>query len=134
MAVKIPNPAERLRPPGFHRLIFRDQKPPFLQIIPLNRPVIAVVAHRILRREDSISELVNMHRNEPRDRALQHRRLPQPESNGQLRVEDVDHLSIAVIDAGKLAPYTLQRSGLRGVKFVISDAREGSRAGVGSFG
>jgi hypothetical protein len=56
------------------------------------------------------------------------------ESIGQRRVEDVDHLSIAVIDAGKLAPYTLQRRGLRGVKLVISDAREGIRAAVSRFG
>ena len=52
----------------------------------------------------------------------------------QHRVEDVDHLSIAVIDAGKLAPYTLQRRGLRGVKLVISDAHEGIRAAVSRFG
>jgi hypothetical protein len=53
------------------------------------------------------------------------------ESIGQRRVEDVDHLSIAVNDAGKLAPYTLQRRGLRGVKLVISDAHEGVGAAVG---
>jgi hypothetical protein len=53
---------------------------------------------------------------------------------GRHRVEDVDHLSIAVIDAGKLAPYTLHRRGLRGVKLVISDAREGIRAAVSRFG
>src|SRR5882757_4147190 len=64
MTVKIPDPAERLRPAGLHRLIFRDQKPPFLQVIPFNRPVVAVVAHRILQKEDSISELVNMHSND----------------------------------------------------------------------
>ena len=64
MAVEIPDPAERFRPAGLHRLIFRDQKSPFLQIIPLNRPVVAVVAHRILRQGDSISELVNMHSND----------------------------------------------------------------------
>jgi Transposase, Mutator family len=56
------------------------------------------------------------------------------ESIGQRRVEDVDHLSIAVIDAGKLAPYALQRRGLRGVKLVISDAHEGIRAAVSRFG
>src|SRR5258707_13758836 len=68
MTVKIPDPAERLLPAGLHRLIFRDQKPPFLQIIPLNRPVVAIVAHRILLplRKDSISELVNMHNCEER--------------------------------------------------------------------
>jgi hypothetical protein len=56
-----------------------------------------------------------MHRNEPRDRALQHRRLPQPESIGQLRVEDVDHLSIAVIDAGKLLHAPAPRAARRQV-------------------
>src|SRR5882757_4009504 len=70
MTVKIPDPAERLRPAGLHRLIFRDQKPPFLQVIPFNRPVVAVVAHRILQKEDSISELVNMHNCE-RSEAIQ---------------------------------------------------------------
>ncbi|HEY0327731.1 MAG TPA: hypothetical protein VGC77_01425, partial [Rhodopseudomonas sp.] len=46
-------------------LIFRDQKPPLLQVIPLDRPVKAVVAHRIPSvRMDSISELVNMHSND----------------------------------------------------------------------
>ena len=55
------------------------------------------------------------------------RRLPQPEFIGQLPgSEDVVHLSIAVIDAGKLAPDTLQRRGLRGVKLSeCPDAREG---------
>jgi tetratricopeptide (TPR) repeat protein len=53
---------------------------------------------------------------------------------GRHRVEDVDRLSIAVIDAGKLAPYTLHRRGLRGVKLVISDAHEGIRAAVSRFG
>jgi hypothetical protein len=56
------------------------------------------------------------------------------ESIGQHRVEDVDHRSIAVIDAGKLAPYTLRRRGLRGVKLVISDAHQGIRAAVSRFG
>jgi hypothetical protein len=56
------------------------------------------------------------------------------ESIGQRGVEDVDHLAIAVIDAGKLAPCTLQRRGLRVVKLVISDAQEGIRAAVSSIG
>src|SRR5437879_3431123 len=62
MVVELPNPLEQLRPAGLHRLIFRDQKPPLLQIIAFNRPVVAVVAHRIvLQWSDPISELVNMH-------------------------------------------------------------------------
>jgi hypothetical protein len=56
------------------------------------------------------------------------------ESIGQHRVEDVDHLSIAVIDASKLAPYTLQRHRLRGVKLMISDAHEGIGPAVSRFG
>ncbi|WP_291613743.1 hypothetical protein, partial [Bradyrhizobium sp.] len=45
-----------------YRLVLRDQKTPLLQIIAFNRPVIAVVAHRIiLQWSDPISELVNMH-------------------------------------------------------------------------
>jgi hypothetical protein len=56
------------------------------------------------------------------------------ESIGQRGVEDVDHLSIAVIDAGKLAPYTLQRRGLRGVMLVISDAYAGIRSAVSRVG
>jgi len=48
------------------------------------------------------------------------------ESIAQHRVEDVDRLSISVIDAGKLAPCTLQRRGLRGVKLAISDAQRAS--------
>ena len=64
MTVEIPDPAEHLRPASLHRLIFRNQKPPFLKIIALNRPIVAVIAHRILLREDSISELVNIHSND----------------------------------------------------------------------
>ena len=67
MTVEIAHFAERLRPASLHRLIFRDQKPPFLKVIPLNRPVVAVVAHRILQGEDSISELVNLHNCERRE-------------------------------------------------------------------
>jgi hypothetical protein len=48
MTVEVPDPAERRRPARFHFLIFRDQEPPLLHIIALNRPVEAVVAHRIL--------------------------------------------------------------------------------------
>src|SRR5437868_2741821 len=67
VAVEISNPLEQLRPPSLHRLIFRDQKPPLLQVIAFNRPVIAVVAHRIvLPWSDPISELVNMHNCEER--------------------------------------------------------------------
>src|SRR5437870_12673736 len=67
MAVEIPNPLEQLRPAGLHRLVFRDQKPPLLQVIAFNRPVVAVVAHRIvLQWSDPISELVNMHNCEER--------------------------------------------------------------------
>src|SRR5438552_17598283 len=70
MAVEIPDPLEHLRSAGLHRLIFRDQKPPLLQVIAFNRPVVAVVAHRIvLQWSDPISELVNMHNCEPTGRA-----------------------------------------------------------------
>ena len=73
VAVEIPDPLEQLRPAGFHRLIFRDQKPPFLQVVAFNRPVVAVVAHRIvLPGIDPISELVNLHNCEERsDEAIQ---------------------------------------------------------------
>src|SRR6476620_12212553 len=65
VAVEVPDPLEQLRPAGLHRLIFRDQKPPLLQVVAFNRPVVAVVAHRIvLQRSDPISELVNMHSND----------------------------------------------------------------------
>src|SRR5438552_18052302 len=65
MAVEIPNPLEHLRSAGLHRLIFRDQKSPLLQVIAFNRPVVAVVAHRIvLQWSDPISEFVNMHSND----------------------------------------------------------------------
>src|SRR5213596_1145458 len=68
MAVEIPNPLEHLRSAGLHRLIFRDQKPPLLQVIAFNRPVVAVVAHRIvLQWSDPISEFVNMHSNDGND-------------------------------------------------------------------
>jgi hypothetical protein len=56
------------------------------------------------------------------------------ESIARHRVEDVDNLSITVIDAGKLAPCTLHRRGLRGVKLAISDAREGIRAAISRLG
>src|SRR5205823_2545447 len=62
VAVEIPNPIEQLRPAALHRLISWYQKPPLLQVIAFNRPVVAVVAHRIvLPWSDPISELVNMH-------------------------------------------------------------------------
>src|SRR5882757_1245212 len=66
MTIEIAHLAERLRPASLHRLVFRDQKPPFLKVVPLNCPVVAVVAHRILQGEDSISELVNLHNCEER--------------------------------------------------------------------
>jgi hypothetical protein len=47
VAIKVANPLERLRSARFDRLVLRDQKPPFLQIIAFDRPVVAVVAHRI---------------------------------------------------------------------------------------
>src|SRR5690348_4281909 len=62
MAIKIPDPLELLRLAGLHRLIFRDQKSPLLQVVAFNCPVVAVIAHRIvLQRSDPISELVNLH-------------------------------------------------------------------------
>src|SRR5206468_2388576 len=65
VAVEISDPLEQLRPPSLHRLIFRDQKTPLLQVVAFNRPIKAVVAHRtLLSRMDSISELVNMHSND----------------------------------------------------------------------
>src|SRR5882757_2841847 len=39
MTVEIPDPTERFRSTSLHRLIFRDQKPPFLKIVSLYRPV-----------------------------------------------------------------------------------------------
>src|SRR5580698_10415846 len=48
MTVEIPDTTERLRPASLNRLVFRNQKPPFLWIIPLDRPIVTVVAHRIL--------------------------------------------------------------------------------------
>src|SRR3954454_339159 len=65
VAVEIPNPLERRRLAGLDRFILGDQKSPLLQIVALDRPVIAVVSHRIvLQRSDPISELVNMHSND----------------------------------------------------------------------
>src|SRR3954447_20699425 len=65
VSVEVADPLEQRRPAGLHRLIFRDQKPPLLQVVAFNRPVVAVVAHRIvLRCSDPISELVNMHSND----------------------------------------------------------------------
>jgi predicted DCC family thiol-disulfide oxidoreductase YuxK len=62
VTVKIAHPPERRRSPRLHLLVFRDQKSPLLNIVSLNRPVEAVVAHRIAPfKVDSISELVNMH-------------------------------------------------------------------------
>src|SRR6185369_9658360 len=72
VSVEVADPLELRRPAGLHRLIFRDQKPPLLQVVAFNRPVVAVVAHRIvLRWSDPISELVNMHNcKEQRDEAI----------------------------------------------------------------
>src|SRR6185437_279730 len=65
MAVEIPDPPERRRSTRFHCLIFCHQETPPLNVIAFNRPVKAVVAHRIPpARMDSISELVNMHSND----------------------------------------------------------------------
>src|SRR4029453_9841297 len=62
VAVEVADPLEQRGSTSFHRLIFRDQKTPLLQIVAFNRPVVAIVAHRIvLRWSDPISELVNMH-------------------------------------------------------------------------
>ena len=67
MSVEVADPLEQRGSTSLHRLIFRDQKPPLLQIVAFNRPVVAVVAHRIvLQRSDPISELVNMHNCEER--------------------------------------------------------------------
>src|SRR6201995_5756991 len=46
--IELPDAAERRRPAGLHSLILCDQEPPFLDVIPFNRPVETVVAHRIL--------------------------------------------------------------------------------------
>src|SRR5262249_38335420 len=65
VAVEVPDPLEQLRPTGLHRLVFRDQKTPLLQIVAFYCPIVAVVAHRIvLQRGDPISELVNLHSND----------------------------------------------------------------------
>src|ERR1700722_18355582 len=71
MAIEIPHPAECFRSASLHRLVLRYQKSPLLKIIPLNRPIVTVVPHRILlpARLDSISELMNMHNCEPTGRA-----------------------------------------------------------------
>src|SRR5947209_2765590 len=63
VTIEIPDPPKGLRSAALHRLIFRNQKSPFLQIIAFNRPVKAVVAHRILlsNKTDSITELLNIH-------------------------------------------------------------------------
>ena len=68
MPVEVSHPAERGRPPRLHSLVFRYQKSPFLKVIPLNRPVVAIVSHRILLQENSITELVNLHNCEERMR------------------------------------------------------------------
>src|SRR5215470_5209194 len=71
MTVEVPDTMESRRPAGLYRLVLRDQKSPLLQIVAFNRPVIAVIAHRIvLQRSDPISELVNMHNCE-RSEAIQ---------------------------------------------------------------
>jgi hypothetical protein len=62
MAVEIPHRPERRRPARLYSLILWNQKSPLLQIVALDRPVIAVITHRIvLQWSDPISELVNMH-------------------------------------------------------------------------
>ena len=42
-------------------------------------------------------------------------RLEGRQTAGQNRVEDVDHLPIAIVGAGELAPYTFNRRGLHPV-------------------
>src|SRR5438552_16520216 len=70
VTIEIPDPPKGLRSAALHRLILRNQKSPFLQIIAFNRPVKAVVAHRILlsNKTDSITELLNIHNCEERKR------------------------------------------------------------------
>jgi len=72
MSVEIPDPLEGRRPAGFDLLIFRDQEPPLLNVVPLDRPIETVVTHQILLniRVDLISELVNFHNCE-RSEAIQ---------------------------------------------------------------
>src|SRR6202035_3664294 len=46
MPIKLANPGKLRRAACFDFLILRDQKPPLLNIIPLNRSIEAVVPHR----------------------------------------------------------------------------------------
>ena len=45
MPIEIPHPAKCRRSAGLDLLILRDQEPPFLNVVPLNRPIEAVVPH-----------------------------------------------------------------------------------------
>src|SRR5690554_4358198 len=48
VAVEVAHPPKGLGTSGLHLLVLGDQKPPLLDVVPLDRPVEAVVAHRIL--------------------------------------------------------------------------------------
>src|SRR6478735_8449753 len=45
MPIEIPHPAKCRRSAGLDLLILRDQEPPFLNVVPINRPIEAVVPH-----------------------------------------------------------------------------------------
>ncbi|MCJ2143935.1 hypothetical protein, partial [Methylobacterium sp. E-066] len=66
MAIEGADRPERLRASGFDRLVFFDQEAPLLDVVPLDRPVKAVVAHRkaLQGQRAAISEFVNLHSND----------------------------------------------------------------------
>src|SRR5690242_3443552 len=68
MAVKLADPGELRRAPRLYILVFLDQKAPLLQVVALNRPIIAVVAHAgmLLSGIPAINELSNLYSNERR--------------------------------------------------------------------
>src|SRR5687768_10620652 len=48
MTVEVAHPLEQRRSASLHRLVLRDQKTPLLDIVPLDRSVITIVAHWIV--------------------------------------------------------------------------------------
>ena len=61
VAVERADAGKMRRPPRLHRLLFRNQETPLLQIVALDRPVIAVVTHRSSHNKGAANHRINEH-------------------------------------------------------------------------
>lgn len=65
MTIEVADPRKLRRPPGLDLLVLLNQKPPLLQVVAFNRPVKAIVAHRVRSSGGpAINELSNLYSND----------------------------------------------------------------------